>query len=54
MQRARRAASVVSRQGRAPQSTFFMTFPDAYGFLPMIALAAKAVTIPYGRFTSSK
>ena len=27
---------------------------DAYGCLPIIALAAKAVTIPKGRFTSRR
>jgi hypothetical protein len=32
----------------------FMTPPDAYGFFPIIALAVRAVVIPYGRFTSSK
>ncbi len=33
---------------------FFADRKDAYGFFPMIALAAKAVIIPYGKFTSSR
>jgi hypothetical protein len=33
---------------------FLFSSPDAYGFSPMIALATKAVMIPYGRFINSK
>ncbi len=32
----------------------FSLVGDAYGCFPIIALAAKAVTIPNGRFTSSR
>jgi hypothetical protein len=35
-------------------SFLVQTFLDAYDFFPIIALAARAVVIPYGRFTSSK
>jgi hypothetical protein len=34
--------------------TNFGQLLEAYAFFPIIALATKAVIIPYGRFTSSR